>query len=280
MISGGGRVDTRRVSDKPVVDFSFLIYPALGLVSGFLAGLLGIGGGLVIVPALMLIFSYQGLRPSEISHAAVATSLAAVIFTSVIAAYSHHRRGAVDWSILRKMATGLLAGALFGAMIASSLPGKTLRIFFGLFAFAAAIQMGFQLQPAPQRRLPAASGLAAVGAIIGMISAIVGIGGGTVTVPFLRWRSVAIHRAVATSSACGFPIAVGGCLGFTMIDLIVGQAPSPTSAIYWPAALWIAAASLIAVPAGVRVTHRISILSLTRIFACILAIIGLRLVLA
>ena len=262
------------------MDFSFVIYPALGLLSGFLAVLLGIGGGLVIVPALMLIFSYQGLQPSEISHAAVATSLATVIFTSVIAAYSHHRRGAVDWSILRKMAPGLLGGALLGAMLATSLPGKTLRIFFGFFTFAAAIQMGFQLQPAPRGRLPAAFGLAAIGGIIGMISAIVGIGGGTVTVPFLRWGNVVIQRAIATSSACGFPIAVGGCLGFTLTDLIAGQPPASSSAIYWPAALWIAVASLVAVPWGVRLTHRISILSLTRLFACILAIIGLRLVLA
>jgi uncharacterized membrane protein YfcA len=160
------------------------------------------------------------------------------------------------------------------------LPGKTLRIFFGLFIVAAAIQMGLQLQPTPRGRLPAAAVLAAIGGLIGIISAIVGIGGGTMTVPYLRWRNVVIQRAIATSSACGFPIAVGGSLGFTLSDLAAGHVSMSSGAIYWPAALWIAAASLFAVPLGVRLTHRLSIVSLTRIFAFILAIIGLRLALA
>jgi hypothetical protein len=266
------------VVKSPVVHFFVLIYPLIGLLSGFLAGLLGIGGGLVIVPALLLIFPYQGVAAAVVTHTAIATSLATVVVTSLIATYSHHRHGAVDWPIFRKMAPGLLGGALIGAMVTSHLPGETLRVLFGLFALMAALQMGLQLQPASQGHVPATPWIMVVGAIIGMLSALVGVGGGTMTVPFLRWSNVVMQRAVATSSACGFPLAAGACLGFTLADEVAGGAAVVNNAIYWPAALWIAAASLVAVPLGARFTHRISILSLSRIFAFTLAVIGLRLI--
>lgn len=256
----------------------FLVYPVIGLFSGFLAGLLGIGGGLVIVPALLLIFPYQGLSPAGIAHAAVATSLATVIVTSLTAAYAHHRHHAMEWPVFWKMAPGLLGGAVVGAMIAGGLSGGVLRVFFGVFALLVAIQTGWRLQPSPQGRLPAVLGLAAVGAFIGMISAIVGVGGGTLTVPFLRWSNVSMQRAVATSSACGFPIAVGGSLGFTVMDVINAQTVELSGSIYWPAALWISAASIVAVPLGAKLTHRISTLLLGRVFAVVLAIIALRLI--
>ena len=230
------------------------------------------------MPALLLIFPYQGLAAAVITHTAIATSLATVVVTSLIAAYSHHRHGAVDWSIFRKMAPGLFSGALIGALLTTRLPGDTLRVIFGLFALAAAMQMAFRLQPAAQGRLFAAPGLTGAGILIGVVSALVGVGGGTMTVPFLHWSTVRMPRAVATSSACGFPIAAGACAGFSLVDWIAGGSALANSTIYWPAALWIALASLAAVPVGAQFTHRISILSLSRIFALILAIIGLRLV--
>ena len=242
---------------------SVIVYPLLGLFSGFLAGLLGIGGGLVIVPALLLIFPYQGFAAAVITHAAIATSLATVVVTSLIAAYSHHRHGAVDWAIFRKMAPSLFGGALIGSIVTSHLPSDTLRVLFGVFALIVAAQMGFQTL---------------VGAVIGMLSALVGVGGGTMTVPFLRWSTVMMQRAVATSSACGFPIAAGACLGFSLAEGITGGTALANNAIYWPAALWIAFASLVAVPLGAQFTHRISVPSLSKIFAIILAIIGLRLI--
>lgn len=253
-----------------------LSYPLVGLLSGFLAGLLGIGGGLVIVPALMLIFPYQGVAAPVVAHTAIATSLATVVVTSLIATSSHHRHGAVDWSIFRHMAPGLLSGALVGAVVATRLPGETLRVFFGLFAILAAIQMGFQMQPASKGRLPAELSLAMIGIVIGLISSLVGVGGGTMTVPFLHWNNVVMRRAVATSSACGFPIATGACVGFSLVDWIDRGSGIAKSVIYWPAAVWITVAGLVAVPVGVRFTHRISVLYLNRIFAFILAIIGLR----
>lgn len=258
--------------------FFFLVYPLLGLCSGFIAGLLGIGGGLVIVPALLLILPYQGLPAAGIAHAAVATSLATVIVTSLIASYAHHRHRAVDWPVFWKMAPGLLSGAFSGAVIAAGLPSGVIRTCFGVFALLIAIQMGFRLQPAPRGHLPAAPLLATVGAFFGILSAIVGVGGGTLTVPFLRWRNVAMQRAVATSSACGFPIAVGGSLGFSVMHMLADPTAASPGAIYWPAALWIGAASLLTVPLGAKATHRVSTVLLTRVFAVALTIIGLRLI--
>ena len=183
--------------------FFFLLYPLLGLLSGFLAGLLGIGGGLIIVPGLLVLFPYQGLAAAMITHSAIATSLATVVVTSAVAAYSHHRHGAVDWSIFRKMAPGLLGGAVVGATVTVHLPGETLRVTFGLFALMAAVQMGFRLQPAASHgHLPAAPALVVITIVIGMMSTLVGVGGGILTVPFLRWSNVIMRRNVATSSAC------------------------------------------------------------------------------
>jgi uncharacterized membrane protein YfcA len=260
------------------MSFFFLIYPLIGLIGGFLAGLLGIGGGLVIVPALIVAFPYQGLPAAAITHAAVATSLATVIITSAIAAYTHHRHRAVEWPVFWRMAPGLLCGALGGAMVAAQVSGGILRVCFALFALLVAMQMGFRLQPAPHGRLPTAAGLAAVGGIIGVISAMVGVGGGTLTVPFLRWSNVVLQRAIATSSACGFPIALGGSLGFSSMAVLSQQSTAIASiGIYWPAALWIGAASIVAAPFGARLTHRISTALLTQGFAVVLALVGLRL---
>lgn len=256
----------------------FLLYPLVGLCSGFLAGLLGIGGGLVVVPALLLIFPYQGLPAGGIAHSAVATSLATVIITSLVAAYTHHRHHAVAWSVVGSMAPGLLGGALGGAMLTFGLSGIALRGLFGGFALLVAMQMAFRLQFTAREHLPSAAARGVAGAIIGLISAMVGVGGGTLTVPFLRWGGMAMQRAVATSSACGLPIALGGSLGYTLMEALAGHAAAIPVGIYWPAALWIGAASLAAAPLGARMTHRIDTSVLNRIFAALLAIVGLRLI--
>jgi len=260
------------------VSLFFLVYPLVGLCSGFLAGLLGIGGGLVVVPALLLIFPYQGLATAGTVHAAIATSLATVIMTSLIATYAHHRRHAVEWFVVWRMAPALLIGALAGAVLTLAISGVVLRIFFGVFVLLVAMQMGLRLEVAPKMRQPSLPVLAITGTLIGLISARVGVGGGTLTVPFLRWGNMLMQRAVATSSACGFPIALGGSLGFTLTEALAGQTAMSSVGIYWPAALWIGAASIVAAPLGVRVTHRISTPLLTRAFALVLAIIGLRLI--
>lgn len=249
------------------------IYALIGAAGGLLAGLLGIGGGLVIVPALLWVFPYEGLPAAGIAHAAVATSLATVTVTSLAAAYAQHRRGAVDWPLLRVLAPGLAAGALAGAVAAAGLTAGTIKVVFGLFALAVAAQMGLGLRVTRQGRLPAPSGLLAIGALIGAFSAMVGVGGGTLTVPLLHWGRVTMQRAVATASACGFPIAVGGSVGFTIAR------GAEAGAIYWPAALWIAAVSVLAAPLGVRLAHRLSTAWLTRVFSLVLGVVALRLIL-
>ena len=249
----------------------FLIYALIGAASGLLAGLLGIGGGLVIVPALLWALPYSSLA-AGIPHTAVATSLATVIVTSMVAAYAQHRRGAVEWPLVRALAPGLALGALGGAVGAAGLAGGTLKTLFGLFALAVAAQMGLGLHITRQGRLPAMPGLLAIGAAIGALSAIVGVGGGALTVPFLQWGRVTMRRAIATSSACGLPIAVAGSLGFTLAR------SSEVGAIYWPAALWIAAVSVVIAPLGVRLSHRLPTLWLTRVFSLMLVVVALRLI--
>jgi len=256
------------------VDFFFLIYPAVGLVSGLLAGLLGIGGGLVIVPALLFILPHQGVPGVVTPHVAVATSLATVIVTSMVATHSHHRRGAVQWPIVWRMGAGLALGALAGAFIADALPGTLLKTGFGLFALFVALVMALRIEP-PAGRPLSGIGLMSAGAVIGQISALIGIGGGTMTVPLLRWSRLPLHQAIATSSACGLPIALGGTLGFSLLHKEIGS--YAVEYIHWSAALGIGVASLVSAPLGVRLAHRLSTPVLTRVFAFFLALVALRL---
>lgn len=253
------------------MDLIFLAYPVVGLLSGLLAGLLGIGGGLVIVPALLLILPYQTGSSASVVHVAVATSLATVIMTAAVATYSHHRRGAVSWPIVLRMAGGLAAGAFTGAAVAGALPADILRNCYGVFALGVAAHIAFRAQPA-SGTVPGWFGLLGAGALIGHVSAIVGIGGGTMSVPFLRWCRLSLQHAVATSSACGLPIALGGTLGFTFLH--PGLNGPVAGYIHWPAALGIGVASLLAAPLGVRLAHTVSTVALNYIFSIFLVIVG------
>ena len=256
------------------MDIFFFIYPVVGLISGLLAGLLGIGGGLVIVPALLFILPYEGLPVAVTPHVAVATSLATVIVTSLVATYSHQRRGAVEWSAVRRMSIGLALGAIAGAFVADALPGAAIKMAFGIFALLVALTMVMRIEPPAGRPLSSFS-LAGAGAVIGHVSALIGIGGGTMTVPLLRRCRLTMHRAIATSSACGLPIALGGTLGFSLLN---GEAGSYTvDYVHWPAALGIGLASVVSAPLGVRLAHRLSTPVLSRVFALFLVLVALRL---
>lgn len=257
------------------MDLFFIAYPAVGLLSGVLAGLLGIGGGIVIVPALLFILPHAGFAEEITPHVAVATSLASVIITSIAAAYSHHRRGAVQWPVVRRMGAGLLLGAAAGAYVAGALPGSVLRFAFGVFALITAAVLAFRLQPPMGGPLPSWPALTGMGVLIGHVSALVGIGGGTMTVPFLQWRRVPLHQAIATSSACGLPIALGGSLSFALMHQYPGT--PALGYIHWPAACGIGLASLLTAPLGVRLAHHLSVRTLTRIFAVFLALVAARL---
>src|SRR5512139_2789809 len=161
-----------------------LVYLGIGAVAGVLAGLLGVGGGLIIVPLLVATFSRQGLPAAHLMHLALGTSLASIVFTSVSSFRAHHRRGAVEWGIVRRITPGILAGTFGGSWIASRLSTAPLTWVFTLFLYAVSVQMFLDRKPRPTRAIPGAAGTGAAGALIGVISSLVGIGGGSLSVPF------------------------------------------------------------------------------------------------
>lgn len=260
---------------------SVLIYLLTGALAGVLAGLLGVGGGIVIVPALVFVFHTQGFTEAVLVHMAVGTSLATIVLTSISSVRAHHRRGAVQWPVFRRLTPGIVVGSLLGAVIADWLPADVLRTVFAIFVLMVATQMGLGAKPAPQRELPATPGTNAAGVVIGAVSALVGIGGGSLTVPFLVWCNVAMRNAVAISAACGLPIAVAGSVGFVVTGLNeAGLPPWSSGYIYWPAGAGIAVASVLFAPLGARLAHQIPAQRLKRFFALFLAVVGLRMLFA
>ncbi|MDH5785896.1 MAG: sulfite exporter TauE/SafE family protein [Chromatiales bacterium] len=257
----------------------WLIYLATGAFAGTLAGLLGVGGGLIIVPILALTFAAQGVNPEIQMHLAIGTSLATIIFTSLSSVYAHHKHGAVEWPIFRAITPGIIIGALAGAFIARAIPTLSLRTLFGLFELFVAVQMALSLKPAAHRGLPGRVGMSGAGIVIGAISALVGIGGGTLTVPFLLWCNVTIQRAIATSAAVGLPIAVGGATGFVLSGWGHHKLPEWSSGyLYWPALLGIVMASTLFAPLGATLAHRLPTVLLKRLFALLLFALALRMI--
>ena len=257
-----------------------IIYLLLGAFAGLVAGLLGVGGGLIIVPVLVFIFTDQGLAEHLIVHLAVGTSLATIVFTSISSVRAHHQHGAVLWPVFWQLTPGIVVGAWLGAAFADVLASDQLRRFFGVFELLVAIQMTFNVKPRPHRQLPGRPGMLGAGGVIGAISAIVGIGGGTMTVPFLVWCNVVMRKAVATSSACGLPIAIAGATGFIVTGWNAIDLPAYSSGyVYWPAFLGIVIASILTAPIGARLAHRLPAAQLKRIFAILLYILGLRMLL-
>ena len=257
-----------------------IIYLLLGAFAGLVAGLLGVGGGLIIVPVLVFIFTGQGVAEHLIVHLAVGTSLATIVFTSISSVRAHHQHGAVLWPAFWQLTPGIVIGAWLGALFADVLASDQLRRFFGVFELLVAIQMTFNVKPRPHRQLPGRAGMVGAGSVIGAISAIVGIGGGTITVPFLGWCNVAMRKAVATSSACGLPIAIAGATGFIVTGWNAVDLPVYSSGyVYWPAFIGIVIASVLSAPLGARLAHRLPAAQLKRIFAVLLYILGLRMLL-
>lgn len=253
-------------------------YLALGAATGFLAGLFGIGGGLIIVPALALMFEAQ--TGSALMHTAVGTSLATVIPTALSSTLAHHRRGAIAWPLARRLAPGIVLGTAAGAVLADQVGGGALRAIFGVFMLTVSLQMALGVMPAGRRELPGRAGMGAAGFVIGTISALVGIGGGSLTTPFLAWRRVELRRAIATSAACGLPIALTGSVAYLIAGLDATDLPAGSIGyIQWPAAIAIAATSVFTAPLGARLTHRLPVTLLRRLFALLLGLVALRLLL-
>lgn len=249
---------------------------ALGICTGFLAGLLGIGGGMLMVPFMTLILSARGVDGALAVKMAIATSMATILFTSVSSVRAHHKRGAVRWDIVRTLAPGIVLGGLVaGAGVFSLLKGTTLALVFAVFVAFSATQMLLDRKPAPTRQMPGTAGSLGAGGLIGFISGLVGAGGGFISVPFMAWCNVAMHNAVATSAALGFPIALANTVGY-----VIGgwSMPSPLPGamgyLWLPGLAVIAAASVTTAPLGARVAHAMNIKQLKKVFACTLYVLA------
>jgi uncharacterized protein len=243
----------------------------LGLVIGYFAGLLGIGGGMLMVPFLVFVLSAKGVAEAHIVKMAVATSLATICFTSMSSVRAHHQQGAVLWPVVWVLAPGILVGALAGANVATALPARALTVLFAVFVTFSATQMLLNRKPKPGRGLPGSIGMFGVGNVIGGLSSLVGAGGAFVSVPFMTWCNVSIHKAVATSAALGFPIALAGTLGYVLAGWALADLPpGALGYVYLPGLVSIALGSMLTAPWGARTAHRIDIAPLKRIFAVFL----------
>lgn len=256
---------------------AIILYLVLGGVAGTLAGLFGIGGGLIIVPALIIAFGIQGVADSVAAHLAVGTSLATIVLTSLSSIRTHHAKGAVRWDLFRPMAGGILLGAALGSVTAGMLSGDMLQRVIGVFVLLVAVRMLSQWSPQPGERRPGVAGFMVTGAGIGWLSAIVGIGGGTLTVPFLTWCRVRMQEAVGTSAACGLPIAVSGALAAVAVGWSREGLPDYSAGfVYGPAALGIVLASVPFARLGALLAHRLNDVLLRRLFAALLLVVGVR----
>ena len=252
-------------------------YLAIGLAVGFLAGLLGIGGGMVMVPMLVFVFTAKGFPVEHMMHLALATALATIAFTSLSSVRAHHRHGGVDWAVARTMVPGILAGSLAAALAAGFIPTRPLAIFFTGFMFYAAAQMFVEIKPRAGRQLPGRAGLFAAGASIGAISSVLAAGGAFLSIPFLAWCNLPLKRAIGTAAANGFPIAVAGTVGYVLQGSRVPDLPEwSLGYVYLPALLLIVAASMPMAPLGARLAHWLPVKPLRMVFALMLFALGLR----
>lgn len=245
---------------------------ALGVFAGFLAGLLGVGGGMLMVPFVTWIVSGRGVEPGLAVKMAIATSMSTILFTSLSSLRAHHKRGAVRWDVVQGLAPGIVGGSLLaGAGAFALLKGAVLAVSFALFVGFSATQMLLDRRPAPSRTLPGPIGLAGAGGGIGFLSGLVGAGGAFVSVPFMTWCNVPIHQAVATSAALGFPIALASTAGYVIGGWSLPAAlPGAFGYLYLPALVCIASASVLTAPLGARAAHRLDVRQLRRVFAALL----------
>ena len=248
----------------------------LGLVTGFLAGLLGIGGGMIMVPFITALLSARGVDAGLSVKMAIATSMATIVFTSVSSVRAHHKKAAVRWDLVKRLAPGIVLGGAIASMgVFSLLKGSSLALFFAAFVGFSATQMFLDKKPAPSRQLPGSPGLIGAGTLIGLFSGLVGAGGGFISVPFMTWCNVAIHNAVATSAALGFPIALANATGYIVAGLGLANLPAYSLGYIWlPALLVIACFSVLTAPLGARAAHTLPVKRLKRIFASILYLLA------
>ncbi len=253
----------------------FLAYVAVGAFAGFFAGLLGVGGGAIMVPVLAMLFAAQGMPDAHLMHLALGTSMATILFTSVSSFRAHHRHGAVLWPIVGRIAPGIVVGTLATAQVAARVPTRPLALFFAAFITYVAVQMILNIKPKPSRQLPGAGGMFLVGAGIGGVSALVAIGGGALSVPFMTWCNVKVHQAIGTSAAIGFPIALAGSIGYMISGY--GAEGLPTGSfgfVYVPALVGMVVVSMVVAPFGAKVAHSLPVAAIKKVFAGVLILLS------
>ncbi len=258
-------------------DLTFVVaLGTLGVATGFLAGLLGIGGGMIMVPFLTAYLSHRGVAPDLSVKMAIATSMATIVFTSVSSVRAQHKRGAVRWDLVRRLAPGIVIGALIASLgVFAVLKGASLGLLFACFVTFSATQMFLDRKPSPTRQVPGTLGCLSAGGTIGFLSGLVGAGGGFVSVPFMVWCNVAVHSAVGTSAALGFPIALTNALGYAIAGQGLPNLPEGSLGyIYLPALLVIAIASVLTAPYGVKAAHALPVAKLKRVFAIVLYLLA------
>lgn len=253
----------------------WLAYPLLGIFGGFVAGLFGVGGGLTLVPFMYMLFVAQNFPPEHVMHLALGTSMATIVFTSISSMRAHHAHGAVRWDIVRTMAPGLVLGTFGGSLVAGQVPTGPMTAIFVVIVYYASIQMMLDFKPHAHRQMPGKWGRFIAGGVIGVISSLVAAGGGFLSVPFMLFCNVAIHNAVGTSSALGFPIAVAGAVGYIVAGWSDSALPAYTFGyIYLPAFVGIVAMSILMAPVGARLAHKLPVKQLKRAFGGFLALLA------
>lgn len=249
----------------------YLAYLSLGALAGFFGGLFGIGGGTLLVPILWWLFEAQHFPAEQTLHLALGTSLAVIVFTALASLRKHHQHGAVNWAVVRAISPGILIGTLLGATFAALIPARGLSVLFALFVYVAAAQILLELRPNAARELPKWMGMTVMGLFTGALSSLVAIGGGTVVIPFLIWCNMPLRHAIGTSSAIGFPVALGGSLGYIAIALGQQNLPAPhLGYVYLPALFWVALASVATASLGAKLAHHLNISVLRKLFALLL----------
>lgn len=254
-----------------------LSYLALGLVTGFFAGLFGIGGGGIMVPILAMLFAKQGFADEHLLYLALGTSMAAIVPTAIASMRAHHKRGSVHWHAVWGLTPGVVMGTFAATFFAVFLSPKVLAIMFASFMSYMATRLWWGNTPPPSRQLPGFIGLGGTGIGIGAVSALVAIGGGTMTVPFLAWCNVPMVRAIGTSAAVGLPIALAGAIGYGVNGLgVEGLPPQTFGYVLWPAVLAMASMSFMTAPLGAKLAHALPVFLLKRLIAGVMVLLAIK----
>ncbi len=255
----------------------FLLYPAIGIVAGFASVLLGIGGGFIVVPGLAFVFVLSGFPHAEIMHVAAGTSLAIMIITSASAIIAHNRLRNILWPIVLRLLPGILIGVIVGALLASFLTTRWLKLLFGLFLLFVSIKMFFLSKPKSARQVPGRAISSLIGFLIGTKSGLLGIGGGSIIIPFLTYCNVPMRKASGTSITCTLPLAIVGTISFIILGWQVNQVPHSFGYVYWPAFLGVAVMSVIFAQVGAALNSKVRVNWLKRIFAIFLFFVSMNL---